>query len=112
MPYHSKVDFHRTGDFSDTSLELVTERVPGAIIYPGIFPDTLSPSLPPVAFVHADADQYQTTKDICIHMPPLMVKGGIIIFDDYKLKGCRKALKEMLPNHRSFSHKRAVWVNS
>lgn len=75
------------GRFSDCSVEEVRKIVPRATVVKGLFPDSIVP-MPPVGFVHADADQYQSTKDILRVMPPLMVKGGLILLDDFNIRGC------------------------
>ena len=52
--------------------------------YPGIFPDTTTSfTFKKFCCVHIDADIYQSVKDGCHFFYPRMVKGGIIIFDDY-----------------------------
>jgi len=81
------------GRFSATSVECVKQSVPDSVIIKGVFPESLIP-MPPVAFVHADADQYRSTRAICEVMPRFMVPGGIIYFDDWALKGCRQAVIE------------------
>ncbi len=53
--------------------------------------------MPPVGFVQADADQYETTKAILEHMPQRMLRGGMILFDDYLVadcQGCTQAVDE------------------
>ena len=50
------------------------------------------------AFVHVDVDVYQPTKDSFDFFYPRMVKGGIIVCDDYGFltwPGCKKAVDEM-----------------
>lgn len=96
MPFADpdKGDVHKAGEFADTSLEAVKALIPDAVIVPGIFPDSLI-AMDPVAFVHADGDQYRTTAAICTAMPPLMVPGGKILFDDYgPLAGATAAVNE------------------
>ncbi len=88
MPYHREgLDGNKTGAFADTSLEAVRSLIPDAILVPGIFPHSLI-DMPPIGFVHADADQYDSTKAILEHLLPKMVDGGIIVFDDYGVSGC------------------------
>ena len=96
LPYAGPLDGNKKGKFSETSAEAVQKIIPQAHVIKGLFPDSLVP-MPPVAFVHADADQYESTKAICEVMPPLMVDGGIIWFDDYGVlncQGCTKAVDE------------------
>lgn len=89
-------DLLNVGMFNDTSYEAVKKLIPYAVIIKGLFPDSLI-DMPPISFVHADADQYKSTLDICITLPPLMLSGGIILFDDYgvlECKGCKKAVDD------------------
>ncbi|MBI2475902.1 MAG: class I SAM-dependent methyltransferase [Candidatus Taylorbacteria bacterium] len=50
------------------------------------------------AFVHVDVDVYKPTKDSFDFFYPRMVKGGIMVCDDYgflQWPGCKKAVDEM-----------------
>ena len=97
IPMQDEVDPHVVGDFGDTSADAVRKLIPDAEVIEGLFPDTLI-DMPPVAFVHADCDQYQSVLDVCQIMPKHMVKGGIILFDDYGcLEGATKAVEESFP---------------
>jgi O-methyltransferase len=87
MPFSDPGDSHSVGDFRDTSLEAVQAAIPAAHCIVGTFPETLV-DMGPVAFVHADCDQYRSVHDVATLLPPLMVDGGIIVFDDY---GCLDA---------------------
>ncbi len=88
------LDSHEIGDFADTSLAQVMAAIPDAVYCVGIFPETLA-QMPPLAFVHVDADQYQSIKDAIACFVPLLVHGGSIVFDDYRcLAGADKAIAE------------------
>ncbi len=96
MPTSTDKDVHQIGVFADCSAEAVQKAIPSAHVIKGMFPDSLV-EMPPVGFVHADADQYESTKAILEIMPPLMVRGGMILFDDYMVAdcpGCTQALHE------------------
>lgn len=94
IPGKDDIDSHQIGDFADTSLEQVKAAIPDAHYCVGVFPETLAP-MPPIAFVHVDADQYQSLKDAIRRFVPLMVQGASIVFDDYKcLAGADKAIAE------------------
>lgn len=96
MPVSSGRDTHKIGVFSDCSAEAVQKAIPRATLVKGMFPESLI-DMPPVGFVHADADQYESTKAILEEMPPRMVRGGFILFDDYMIsdcQGCTDALIE------------------
>lgn len=87
MPVQGPLDGNALGSFSDTCVATIQVAIPQAVIVPGVFPESLI-DMPPVGFVHADADQYESTKAILEHMPSRMVHGGFILFDDYLVPGC------------------------
>lgn len=98
---------HKIGDFGDTDVERVRAMVPLAEIVVGVFPDSLVET-GPLAFVHADADQYDSTRAICTHLGPRMVEGGLMLFDDYCLDGCRLAVDECFPQRDILPDGRAL----
>lgn len=54
-------------------------------------------------FAHIDVDLYKATKDCIEYVYPKMVKGGIILFDDYGFPMCggaRKAVDEFLEDKK------------
>lgn len=81
IPYSSPIDSHKVGDFGGVDIELVRAALPGAIIVPGIFPESAI-DLPPLAFVHLDCDQYQSVSEAALYLSPMMVPGGVMWFDD------------------------------
>ena len=94
IPYKADVDHHTVGDFADTSYEEVCRLIPYAKVVKGLFPESLV-KMPPVAFAHIDADQYESIKAAIEHLGPLMVKGGAMIFDDvWCLDGATQAFLE------------------
>lgn len=97
IPYQGPLDTgNPVGKFADTSVEAVRALIPSATIVKGVFPDSIIP-MEPVAFVHADADQYESTRAILEVMPDRMVPGGFILFDDYNVtdcEGCTQAVRE------------------
>lgn len=96
IPFQGNLDGNEVGKFGDTSYEAVKALLPKATVVKGLFPDSIV-AMPPVAFVHADADQYESTKSILAVMPPLMVRGGMILFDDFGVpdcEGCTRAVME------------------
>jgi len=65
----------------------------------GLFKDTLAINLPDkIAFLHADADLYESTRDILREALPRMSSGGWIVFDELheteKWPGVKKAVDE------------------
>ena len=97
----AKLDLHKKGDFSDTSLEAVRRAVgtPERVeFHPGWIPDTFrqAPNVP-VAFAHVDVDIYQSIRDCCHFIYPRLAIGAPLIFDDYGFPSCpgaRKAVDE------------------
>jgi O-methyltransferase len=91
MPKPGLYDWHRAGDFRDTSVGLVRRRVPRAYVIKGTFPETSFPGLNP-GFVHLDGDLYQTAKDALDLWP-----GAVFLVDDYGTTTCpgvKKAVDE------------------
>jgi O-methyltransferase len=99
IPYQSPEhgDMHKIGDFGDTSLVQVMECIPDAEYIVGVFPESAGSRLEGARFAlaHIDADQYRSVSDAIETLVPLMVSGGIMIFDDYHyLPGAKKAIDE------------------
>lgn len=96
-PTDQAKDFHKIGDFSDTSLENVKKYLKdcnNVRFYQGFFPDTADPIVHlRFCFVHVDVDIYKSVMDCCSFFFPRMVNGGIIIFDDYGFLTCPGAKK-------------------
>lgn len=100
IPFRDDVDAHRPGDFNDTSVEYVRSVIPDAIVVEGVFPASIVP-MPPVAFAHIDCDQYRSIKDSIAALTPLMVPGGVMVFDDFGcLDGATLAIRESFPADR------------
>jgi len=74
--------------------------VVSVITIPGLFKDTLPSNLPErIAFLHADADLYESTRDVLAYALPRMSSGSWIIFDELheteKWPGVKKAVDEL-----------------
>lgn len=97
IPMQGEHDRHPVGDFGDTSLEAVKQAIPDAIFVVGTFPETLEGvDVGPIAFAHIDCDQYESVKACCVHLAPLMTRGGVMVFDDYAmLEGATLAVDEV-----------------
>lgn len=95
IPFSSKFDQHKVGDFGDTSIDEVSDAIPEAILTAGIFPDSAL-RMPPVAFAHIDCDQYESIKRSIEYLQDKMMLGGVMWFDDYCLPSGKKAVDEML----------------
>jgi predicted O-methyltransferase YrrM len=104
IPYAGEFDFHKVGDFSDTSEVAVRAAIPDAEIVPGLFPDTLHEGVGPIALAHIDCDQYESVRACCKALEPRMIAGGVMVFDDYDvLNGARLAVEECFPGRVQFS---------
>lgn len=98
MPvYTAGVDAFRLGTFMvdrNTPNE-IKAVMPEAEIFIGLYPSTHPAELRDVAFIHCDCDQYLSYKAVIEHMWPLVVDGGMMLFDDYPyLGGAQKAVDE------------------
>jgi hypothetical protein len=60
--------------------------------------DTLPANAPEkIALLRLDTDWYESTRHELLHLYPRVVRGGIVIIDDYgHFQGCRKAVDEFL----------------
>lgn len=101
IPFKGENDWHKPGDFGDTSLESVQAYLsdcPNVEFAPGLFPETAQPYKDEqFAFVYLDADQYQSTVDGLFFFWPRMAHGGVIALDDYEWPNCpgvARALRE------------------
>ena len=94
----------------DAGLDLESNRID---CIPGLFENTLNPEAP-IAFAHVDCDWYDSVK-VCIdRITPHLLRGGIIIFDDYSsYQGCKRAVDEWLTKDDRFQklfHRRSLAV--
>jgi O-methyltransferase len=81
---------HKKGEFS-ASMVSVMKALQGWNVefHVGVFPDTIK-GLENLqfSFVHLDADTYQSTTAGIKFFRPRMVKGGVMVFDDYDWMNC------------------------
>ena len=97
------IDLHKPGDFSEARIEEVQRLLSDfqdVLYYPGVFPNT-SPLIKNesghYAFVHLDADIYQSTLDGLKYFYPRLSKGGMLVSHDYQFVQCpgvKKAFDE------------------
>jgi len=101
IPFRGGFDSHKVGDFSDTNAEMVSKMLPRAKVIKGTFPFSIM-KMPPIAFAHVDADQYDSIRMAIYVLGPMMVPGGVMWFDDVGcLDSANKAVKEWaLENNR------------
>lgn len=92
MPIVSKVDLHKKGDFADTSVKHVASILVGNnhSIYKGTFPGQNAEYVEfrKFSLVHLDVDIYDSIKECLEFFVPRMVKGGVILLDDYLEPNC------------------------
>lgn len=85
---------YKGGEHNDASITHVKRlfkqiQLPVPKILVGIFPDDHKMlDIKKLAFVHCDVDAYESTKDIIEWCLPKMIKGGVIILDDYGFSSC------------------------
>jgi O-methyltransferase len=88
---NSKLDVHKIGDFSDTSLDSVRGIVGENEVYyhAGFIPKTYEDlDVKSIAFAHIDLDLHDAILESCRYIYPRLVKGGMMIFDDYGFPSC------------------------
>jgi len=85
---------YKDGMHADTSVEIVKEllarlKLSKAVVLQGIFPEQTADQIQDrrFRFAHIDVDVYQSCKDICEWVWPRLVAGGLIVFDDYGMRG-------------------------
>jgi O-methyltransferase len=98
-------DWHKAGDFHDTSLGVVQSRVRDYFLqfHKGPIPEIfLGLEVTPIAFAHVDADIYSAIHACCEFIFPRLCVGGFMVFDDYGFPTCpgaRSAVGEFFPGH-------------
>jgi O-methyltransferase len=91
MPKESwrEIDFHKPGEFGNTSLDAVKEAMPANVtLIAGLFPLSADSFDKPVSFAHVDMDLEKSTADAIVWLRARMTSGGIAVFDDYRWKNC------------------------
>ena len=94
IPVAGPLDRHSVGDFADTNMMTIRDALPAAVLYVGLFPDTMPADPMQIAFAHIDCDQYASVKACITQLWPLMAPGGVMLFDDVELEGARAAIEE------------------
>lgn len=95
--YTDGLDKHKIDDeFADADAPShIRDIMPLAELHIGIYPKTHPADLANVAFIHCDCDQYLSYRAVIDTMWPLVVPGGMMLFDDYPyLAGAKKAVEE------------------
>lgn len=101
LPKPSEYDTHKEGDFKDVNFDFLLKyfKDKNVVLIKGWSPNIFNPFLLTYkfAFVHIDVDLYNSVMDACNFFYPRMVKGGIMLLDDYgweSTKGAKKAMDE------------------
>ncbi len=89
LPYPSEKDTHKLGDFNEVDYAAIYGYFKTLFLNvqlhkgfsPGVF-NNLHPHRM-YSFVHIDVDLYQSVKDGLDYFYPRMIKGGVILLDDY-----------------------------
>lgn len=85
-------DFHKRGDFADTSLAAVKHSVGHEDLvsyYAGTIPDSFSAlEYSQIALAHVDVDIYKSVLECCKFIFPRLSHGGFMVFDDYGFPSC------------------------
>jgi hypothetical protein len=99
-------EIHTPGDFNDTSwlgvcdYLLLENKRTNILLIEGLFPESakfIDNEDVPVSFVHVDFDFYEGAKAAIEFFKDKMVRGGVMVFDDYEWPNCpgvKKALDE------------------
>lgn len=88
----SEEELHQAGDFADTSMESVEAGLREAGIKnvqlcKGLFPGT-GGMVESICFAHLDVDFGMAMKECLEWVAPKLVKGGIVVIDDYGWEHC------------------------
>lgn len=99
IPHDDPGGAHQTGSFGDTTEADVRAFLEGtrSVFHVGEFPSTVPTEELRFRFVHLDADTYTSTLAGCRYFGPRMVRGGVIVFDDYgwrETPGVQRAVHE------------------
>ena len=89
---NTKDPFWRKGDMKEVDYNDVKSflQEDNFKLIKGVFPES-SINIPndvKYSFVHIDVDVYQSAKDGCEYFYNRMIKGGVILFDDYGFLSC------------------------
>ncbi len=100
----------RVGNYSHSPKEVRDVFEPGHrfALHIGPFSTTLPQFVQPLCFIHADADLYQSTVDIIEFADRVLVRGGVVVFDDYDnsdFPGVRRAVDaHLVPGNYQVSY--------
>lgn len=113
IPYSNVNDLLKSSGVTSHSQETVRANLnqwtnnhsDNIVLVKGWFQHTLAPyktvfqQLSGIALLRLDGDLYESTKVCLAQLFPLLSEGGILIVDDWKLLGCKKACQEYFAFH-------------
>ena len=86
------------------------------VFVPGFFPHSFSRYTGgPIALFHLDVDLYQSYKDCLEYFEPMVVRGGVVAFDEYESRnwpGARRAIDEYFGGHPPGIRRSPHWNRS
>lgn len=90
---------------ADVKANMESTSYPSTLLHyvPGLVEETITSSCPPheIALLRLDTDWYESTRHELYHLFPRLVKGGILIIDDYgHWQGAKKAVDEYFFHHK------------
>lgn len=77
-------------------LENALGEVKNVCAVPGWFEETVQDFNDPISILRLDGDLYNSTYVCLKYLYPKVIKGGIVIIDDWALPGCRQAVFDYL----------------
>jgi O-methyltransferase len=90
----AKDTIYEDGMHADTSANIVEQlfkslNLKNASLLQGIFPEQTANKIQDrcFRFCHIDVDVYQSARDVCEWIWPRLETGGVIVFDDYGMRG-------------------------
>lgn len=96
MPEVTQFDQHKQGDFGGIDFEEIkqaTSACPNLVLVQGKFEDTVPGWRGPIAALFLDCDLYESYRICLRHLWPWIVKGGLVILEDYGVVDCQGATK-------------------
>jgi O-methyltransferase len=106
--------YYKGGEHSDATEEEVrslasqlgvSDRIK---VLRGVFPEDTGLSVKEsLALCHIDVDVYESARDVYNKIWPLIVRGGVVVFDDYGFQGCEGVaclVNEILSPEHLFVH--------
>jgi len=85
---------YEDGMHADTSAAIVQQlldqlSLTNAVLLQGMFPEQTAHRIQDrkFRFCHIDVDVYQSAKDVCEWLWPRLISGGLVVFDDYGMRG-------------------------